>query len=687
MENKVFEALGPDGLLAQQVKNFAVRAGQREMAVLIDESLPEQQTIVIEAGTGIGKTFAYLVPALYSGLKVIISTGTKTLQEQLYFKDLPLAKKALKLPARLALLKGRANYLCRERLNSSRHLASKLHPYLVHDIEEVYDWSQRTVTGDIAELNQLSDSSGVWPLVTSTVENCLGLQCSEYDQCFLVNARREAQSADILIINHHLLMADLLLREHGFGELLPGADAFIIDEAHQLPEVASRFFGQSITLRQIQDLIEDADLEIKSRQYAAAQYAAEKQSAGVKSAGAQKRDQSARLLVTIRQQLAEHAALMPRNSGRYLCSSLAKAKQMTDSIVGLIKSLDQLRLWFAEIESPPKQTEQCKIRCENLIERLQLLHKSGFVKSSSTASADNSAEESSQTVAWLERTANGFGWHISPMDIAGEYQQKTRACQCTWIYTSATLAIGDSFKHFNQRLGLEPDQELRLESPFDYQKQAMLYLPESMPEPGSAEYTAAVIDIALSLIKESLGGMFILFTSHRALAQAAEQIGPHLSRPLLVQGNAPRSDLLVRFQEHGNAVLLGTSSFWQGVDVRGQALSCVLIDKLPFASPADPLVQAKMEYCRLQGQNPFMYFQLPDAIITLKQGVGRLIRDFQDAGLLVICDPRLGSKPYGKLFLQSLPAMPRTASIEEASRFLHALPGKSTEVLAENGAG
>jgi len=683
MEHSASHILGPDGALAKQIDNFAVRTSQQTMAAIIDEHIAERGSVVIEAGTGIGKTFAYLVPALLSGLKVIISTGTKTLQEQLFLRDLPLVKRALEIPASLALLKGRTNYLCLHRLHTERQSAANLHPYLVNDIEEAYNWSKQTQTGDIAELSEVSEKSNVWPLITSTVDNCLNIQCSYYDDCYLLKARREAHSADILVINHHLLMADMQLKEEGFGELLPGADAIIVDEAHQLPEVATLFFGQSLTQRQILEFIEETENEIRLLELQAAQYRLQtsgasssvdnttKLSSDVKSNETPSGKSKRKLLVALKQALAVHYRLLPSRVSRYLCSELKSIKQVVASLESLVSCLTDIRDWLVSIQNPSKNIDHCSNRCYFLgaqIEQVIVSIKSQ--QHNEDESSDASENNERESVAWLERSSSSFSWHISPIDISSEYQKKAAAYNSSWIYTSATLAIGDSFQHFIDRLGIEPDKTAQIDSPFNYQEQALLYLPKDLPEPNTSGYDRAVMQLAETLINQCSGGIFLLFTSHRALNTAADFLAPNLNRTLLVQGQAPRTDLLFRFQELGNAVLLGTSSFWQGVDVRGKALSCVIIDKLPFASPADPLVQAKMEFCRSRGQNPFMSFQLPEAIISLKQGVGRLIRDYQDYGLMVLCDPRLKSKPYGKKFLASLPPMKITDSIDEARSFL-----------------
>ena len=640
--------LGDAGPLADRVRGFSPRSEQQLMAEATAETIAANQTLIVEAGTGTGKTFAYLMPALLSGKKIIISTGTRHLQDQLYGKDLPVVRKALNAPVQSALLKGRANYLCWHRLQTSATEGRRLSAKQAHELEEVRAWSARTASGDIAELGLVSEDSIVWPRVTSTVENCLGQECEYFQDCFVVKARRNAMEADIVVINHHLLFADMVLKEEGFGELLPGADAFIIDEAHQLPEVASIFFGTTLSSHQLRDLARDVRLE------------------HLREAGdMQDLPDAADRMEAVIHQLRIALGQADR---RAAWSEVAGDKGLQGVLHDISVCLQQLTDWLAVAAERGKGLEACRQRAAVLKERLRLLleHASG------------------DYIHWFETFRTSFRLNLTPLNVAPAFRNCLDSLQSAWVFTSATLAVGDSFAHFAGQLGLDDARMLKLDSPFDYRKNALLYLPENMPEPNDRFYVDAVVACAREILQASAGRAFLLFTSHAALRSAAAQLEDTLGYPLLVQGAAPRRELLERFRELGNAVLLGTSSFWEGVDVRGAALSCVIIDKLPFGSPGDPVLQARIEALRNQGGNPFMEYQLPRAVINLKQGVGRLIRDRDDRGVLVLCDPRLRSKSYGRIFLKSLPEMPRTSSTDTVHEFFSAANACGSAVPGAN---
>ena len=627
------ELLGESGPLADNLQGFSPRHEQQQMAEATAAAITARQALIVEAGTGTGKTFAYLMPALLSGKKIIISTGTRHLQDQLFGKDLPLVRDALQVPVHTALLKGRSNYLCWHRLQTAASDGRSLTGRQAHELESVRAWSAQTGSGDIAELGQVSEDSIVWPRVTSTVENCLGQECEYFQDCFVVRARRKAMEADIVVINHHLLFADMVLKEEGFGELLPGADAFIIDEAHQLPEVASIFFGTTLSSHQLRDLARDVRLE------------------HLREAGDMQDlpDAAERLEVIIHQlRLA-----LGHTDRRAAWSAVAADKGLQAVLHDLSGCLQQLLAWLELAAERGKGLDACRQRAALLKARLELLmgHASG------------------EYIHWFETFRTSFRLNLTPLNVAPAFRNCIDSLPSAWIFTSATLAVGESFTHFAGQLGLEHAQMLKLDSPFDYRNNALLYLPKGMPEPNDGRFTEAVVACARDVLQASAGRAFLLFTSHAALQAAAAQLQDSLEYPLLVQGTAPRRELLERFRELGNAVLLGTSSFWEGVDVRGAALSCVIIDKLPFASPGDPVLQARIEALRKQGANPFMEYQLPRAVINLKQGVGRLIRGRQDRGVLVLCDPRLRSKAYGKIFLKSLPEMSRTDSMDAVHAF------------------
>lgn len=627
------DILATDGPFARQLQGYAERPQQQELAAAVEQALADESVLVAEAGTGTGKTFAYLVPALLSGKKVIISTGTRNLQDQLFHKDIPLVRKALEVPVDVALLKGRANYLCPHRMELAQSEGRFHSRSQVADLQKVRKWATQTDTGDIAELSDLPEDSPLWSQITSTADNCLGSDCEYIDRCHLAHARKRAQEADVLVVNHHLLFADMALKDEGFGELLPGANAFILDEAHQLPDTASNFFGTSITANQLLELARDTVAE------------------DLKEAGEsrQLRIFAEKLEKTVR----DMRLVFDRDPTRGPWRDVCERSEMGRSIDEVGECLENVHNCLEPLAARGKGLESCFERAQVLLARFGMLTgptPDGFIH-------------------WYETHTRSFSINLTPMDVAQLFSKQLSARPASWVFTSATLAVGDNFDHFTHQLGLENATTARWESPFDYPNQAVLYVPDGMPEPNSPGYTEAVIEQALPVIEASGGRTFLLFTSHRALRQAAELLEGRLDYPLLVQGEAPRTVLLDKFRSLGNAVLLGTGSFWEGVDVRGEALSCVIIDKLPFASPGDPVLQARIDAMRRAGGNPFMEYQLPQAVITLKQGVGRLIRDINDRGVLMLCDPRLGSKSYGRVFIDSLPPMSKTRKFEVVERF------------------
>ncbi len=630
--NTPSEILGRDGLLAKHVAGFAPRPEQQAMADAVAQTLDNNSILIAEAGTGTGKTFAYLVPALLSGQKVIISTGTKNLQDQLYHRDLPVVRKALEVPVSVALLKGRNNYLCLHRLDvaeegrySSREMAKNL--------QMVRSWSLQTSSGDIAELSALSETDPIWPRVTSGSDNCLGSECGYYEKCYLMEARRQAQAADVVVVNHHLLLADMALREGGFGELLPAANAFIIDEAHQLPDVASGFFGMSMSSQQLMELARDAEAE----------YITDINEG---------RDFST-LTDALQTAVQDMRLAFELKSGRGVWRDEAANKELLSSIDKVKAALEKLQSTLKPLAERSKGLDNCLRRSSELEQAFKLL----------------TGDSADDQIHWYEIHKRSFSIYLTPLSIADSFQARLAEINAAWIFTSATLAVGTHFDLFQQQLGLTEAETAQWDSPFDYYHQSLFYVPRDLPLPNDRDYTRAVIDCARPVIENCGGRTFLLFTSHRALREAAELLEDKIAFPLLVQGDEPRDILLEKFRKLGNAVLLGTSSFWEGVDVRGDALSCVIIDKLPFASPGDPVLQGRIEAMRKQGKNPFMDFQLPNAAIALKQGVGRLIRDVNDHGVLMICDPRLLDKPYGKVFLDSLPKMARSREPNDIARF------------------
>ncbi|MGH8250512.1 MAG: ATP-dependent DNA helicase [Steroidobacteraceae bacterium] len=630
--------LGPQGPLARVIDNFESRREQQLMADWVGETLEARSMLAIEAGTGTGKTFAYLVPALLSGRQVILSTGTRTLQDQLFHRDLPTVAKALGRPVRIALLKGRANYLCRHRLDLTDPALGLpgLLPPEGRMLERIRRWSRQTRTGDLSEVRSLRDSDPLRAAVTSTRENCLGSECPEYNRCHVVAARREAQAADIVVVNHHLLLADLAMKDEGFGELLPGAEAVVLDEAHQVPEIAAQFFGRSLSLRQVSALARDALAELS--RVGLAQGAARERLAAVESC--------------IGDAMASLAGLGERIDWDSLPETFVAALEQ------LCERLAELGPDFAALDPEDAGLRHCTRRTDKLVETLRALRDAG--------------PESG--LRWVEMSARGFTLSFTPFEVATRLGELMRSQGGAWIFTSATLAVGDDFSHFLGRIGAPEARSVRIDSPFEFKRQVMIYLPTAMPDPSAPEFTQRVLTEALPLIDAAGGRSFLLFTSHRALREAARSLAAHpdFSRryQMLVQGEAPREALLRRFRELGNAVLLGSASFWEGVDVRGHALALVVIDKLPFAAPEDPLLKARLEGIRRRGGNPFRDFQLPQAVLALKQGFGRLIRDRDDFGVVAICDPRLRTRGYGPLFINSLPPAPVASDAAEAAAFL-----------------
>ena len=629
----IAEVLGPDGLLARAVEGFAYRAQQAEMAQAVATALDERGLLIAEAGTGTGKTFAYLVPALLSGRKVIVSTGTRNLQDQLYLRDLPRLRSVMAAPARVALLKGRANYLCLHRLESALLDARGQRREVLRDLLAVRDWSQGTRSGDVAELAALPEDSPVWPLVTSTVDNCLGQDCPAWSRCHLVEARRRAQEADIVVVNHHLLCADMALRDDGFGELLPAADAYVIDEAHQLPEVAGSFFGSSLSTRQLLDLVRDTGIE----------YRREAGDVAELPARLDRLDKAARDL-----RLA-----FGHGQRRGPWQEVTDDPQIGRQLAACGERLGELHEVLEAVEGRGKGLDACLARCERLLGPVGQLQ----------------GEPAENEIRWFETHSQSLRLNTTPLDVAEPFQLRMQRRPAAWVFTSATLAVGDSFGHFERQLGLHDAVTHKWDSPFDYPSQGLWFVPRGMPEPADPGYTAAVVELALPILAASRGRAFLLFTSHRALREAAGLLQGRTDLPLRVQGSAPKAELLERFVALGNAVLLGSASFWEGVDVRGEALSLVLIDKLPFASPGDPVLQARLDAIRRRGGNPFTEYQVPQAAIALKQGAGRLIRDTGDRGVLVLCDPRLLRRGYGQTLLDAMPPFARTRELDQVLDF------------------
>ncbi len=656
------ELFGPDGPLAKRIDGYRHRESQIEMAEKIGDAIDRSGVLIAEAGTGTGKTFAYLVPALRSGGKVIISTGTKTLQDQLYHRDIPTVIQALNIPVSTALLKGRANYVCLHHLDNAVADGRFLNRDDTRHIQVIRRFADRSLngggTGDKAELPDVPERSGAWAMAVSTRENCLGAQCAQYTDCFVMKARKAAMTAEVVVVNHHLFFADLVLKDDGAQDLLPACNTVIFDEAHQLPETATMFFGDVVTTSQLSELARDSRLmgiahaaDFKDLQEAA-----------------QILDKSARDLRLV---MAEDSARLPGQS-------VTSRDGFDTAFIDTQEKLGELREMLESQSGRAQELANCLERADEFASRM-----AGW-------RGDGVGGPVEGYIRWAEVFGHSLAFHLTPLSVAEIFREQVFAQKRAWIFTSATLAVKGEFGHYQTELGLTDDEadsdfeddafnERRVvtaawASPFDYPRQALLYVPANLPAPNTPDHTEAVVAAALPLIGASAGRAFLLFTSLKAMDRAHQMMKDRWQQhgwefPLMVQSEGTRTELLERFRKLGNAVLVASHSFWEGVDVKGDALSLVVIDKLPFAPPDDPVLAARIDAIAKAGGNPFMQYQVPHAAIKLKQGAGRLIRDETDRGVLMICDPRLVEKPYGKRIWQSLPPMTRTRDEAEALAF------------------
>ncbi|CAJ0702609.1 putative ATP-dependent DNA helicase YoaA [Ralstonia holmesii] len=656
-----------DGTLAKGIDGYRPRSAQLTMAQAVANAIEAADSIIVEAGTGTGKTYAYLVPAMLWGGKVILSTGTKNLQDQLFLRDIPTVRKALNAPVSVALLKGRANYVCHyhvERTSQNGRLSSRQDAAWLRQINL---FLKTTKTGDKAELASVPENAPVWNLVTSTRDNCLGSDCAYYKDCFVMRARKEAQQADVVVVNHHLFFADVMLKDTGMAELLPAANTIIFDEAHQLPETATLFFGETISTNQILELARDSVAEGLSHARDAVDWVA---------------------IAAPLERAARDLRLVFRQDGSRLSikqidNDAALAKPFYEVLPKLEQALSDFTGALEAQAERAETIEQCHRRAAALCEKLDAWADPKPPKVPKKEGDDEGKEGESaapvdERVRWVEVFANSVQLHLTPLSIAPIFSRQRAGQPRAWVFTSATLSVRGNFTHYAAQLGLDRDRSMTLDSPFDYASQGLLYVPRDLPQPSDPRFTDAVLDATLPLIEAAGGKTFLLCTTLRAVNRAAERLTDEFAQrgwdfPLLVQGQASRTELLDRFRALGNAVLIGSQSFWEGVDVRGEALSLVVIDKLPFAPPDDPVLSARMEALEKKGLSPFAVHQLPHAVITLKQGAGRLIRSETDRGVLMICDPRLVEKNYGRQIWQSLPPFKRTREAETAAEFLRSL--------------
>ncbi|HAT30512.1 MAG TPA: helicase [Janthinobacterium sp.] len=648
--DRLFGAGGP---LSPAVGSYRPRRSQTEMAKAIATAIDGQTTLIAEAGTGTGKTFAYLVPALLWGGKTIVSTGTKNLQDQLFLRDIPTVRAALQAPVSVALLKGRSNYVCHYHLERTLQNGRMTSRDDVGHLREISRFIKMTSSGDKAELTKVPENALIWNLVTSTRDTCMGAECQYYQDCFVMKARKEAQQADVVVVNHHLFFADVALKDTGVAELLPSANTIIFDEAHQLPDTATLFFGNTVSTSQVLELCRDVLAEGLSH------------ARGIDWGKA---------VMVVEKAARDLRLTFPQDIVRL---SLPQIAPSSDFFPALETLKDELAGLTAVLETQAERAEtleQCRTRA---IELGQQLAAWKFDPKAKVA-------EGAEAVFWVEAFSSSLQLHQTPLSIAPIFNNQREGVPRSWIFTSATLAVKNDFKHFASQMGLAGEPAKTWPSPFDYVRQGLLYVPQNLPQPNSIGYTDAVLDCALPIIEAAGGRTFLLCTTLRAVKRAAERLAEEFSRrglnyPLFVQGERGRTELLDQFRAAGNGVLIGSQSFWEGVDVRGEALSLVIIDKLPFAPPDDPVLAARIEVMEKQGMNGFMHHSLPEAIINLKQGAGRLIRDEGDRGVLMICDPRLISKPYGKRIWQSLPPFKRTRDVAEVIAFFQNKPEEAAD--------
>lgn len=638
MSELLSSVLDEGGRLQKIFPHFVARKAQIEMAEAVESTIEQHSTLVVEAGTGVGKTFAYLIPALLSDKKTLISTGTKNLQDQLFHKDLPILKKSLAIQKKIVLLKGRSNYACLYRLDGPQQNQLFESKETIKEFAAVQHWSTVTSTGDLSELEDFSEEANIWQHVVSTTESCLGNACEFYDKCFVIKARKEALSADMVVINHHLFFADLSLKEESIGKLLPEVETIMFDEAHQLFDAASSFLSERFSSRQLLLLVRDLQSE----------YA---------RLGADHPD-ILRLTAALKQEITHLRLSMGESGSRDAWFEIAKKREVQKNAENLSKLLIELVQALVEQSQRSKGLENAWERAQIMSQFLQDLRFNG--------------DKNTQNVFWFEVFLTGFMLYKTPIDFSKQLAEAMNDPKKAWVYTSATLDAGFGVEHFTKPLGILPKQVLLLESPYNYREQARLYFPRYLPEVTNQNFIPQWMEAVIPLLEAAKGRTFLLFTSYRAMQEAYDYLlsSQKKSFQWLMQGQTTKHALLEKFKSGERSVLLGTSSFWQGVDVQGVALCCVCIDKLPFASPGDPVTKARISAYKAAGNDPFYDYQLPQAVIMLKQGVGRLIRSEIDRGVLVIGDLRLLTRNYGKTFLKALPKALIVRDQEKVVEFL-----------------
>ncbi len=630
--SNVHDIFSQKGLLAKTLPYYEHRPGQIEMTKAVAEAFHNHQHLIVEAGTGIGKTLAYLIPAIYSGVKTVVSTGTKNLQEQLFFKDVPYLKKHVSHDFQAVYMKGRANYLCLRRLNLFRQQALFQDTEEVNIFQQIQKWAKTTKSGDRAELSGIPDTYGPWREVCCTRETCPGAQCEYYGSCFLYKMRREAEEANLIIVNHHLFFADLAIKGLGLGEVIPEYEAIIFDEAHLLEDIATSYFSVTVNSYQAEEITQNVLRELTDVKV------------GV--------DKITKTLLTLQNLSKKFFQYFESSANtRYRLHEETVQKEAYSVAQDFANTLLMLATQLRGVKDGSDELRFMADRIEDTKHGLELIISQG----------------EPGYVYWCETPGRGVFLHASPIDVSEDMRRNVFQRIPRVILTSATLSTGNTFQFFEERLGLERPVELIVESPFDYEQQTVLYLPKWMPAPNSRDFPAYVANEIEQVLERSKGRAFVLFTSYKNMDAVYERLRQKLPYTLLKQGQKSRNALLEQFKRDIHSVLFGTSSFWQGVDVQGEALSCVIIDKLPFASPSEPIVEARIEHLRNRQENPFMTYQVPSAIITLKQGLGRLIRSQRDKGILCILDSRILTKQYGRSFLESLPRFPIIRDVTQAS--------------------